>query len=325
MKAKTKPNGSNGQRPKSAPTHDGDNRSFCGKAMEILDWACTGSGKWEWPIDRLTGSSNAGWVSSFFYELEKAFDPAFYAHKQRKADESDYDYQKRVDVELMTRQRDLAAALWECDPELAGRYAEILRIVEKPAGLPNVDKRVAFLQEIERRENLTKGTEEPTDVQAETKCARAAILREHLVLSPGSMPKGPISDALQALKPDTFQIFNLRLQRNDNGKIKSWREVAMEFKRADKEGKSYTAERCRQIYVEAINEYPVLNQYMKGLSKCEPVKLDPEQEPTDTKEIENMTAPKGIFDKNDFSADNNPGFRITTNPRKPIYLPNSDK
>lgn len=176
-------------------------------------------------------------------------------------------------------------------------------------------------------ENLTRPLKNIAQDKAETKCARAAILREHLVLSPGSMPKGPICDALQALKPDAFQIVNLRLMRNDKGKLLSWREVGAQFKRAGKEGKSYTDERCRQIYTEAIKKCPVLDEYIQGLSKQKSIRLT--REKTDAEEIEEMTTQKDKlnknFEKQVLSDRQNSGYRITTYLRKPINLPKKDK
>ena len=52
----------------------------------------------------------------------------------------------------------MAAALWDSNPELARRYAEVLRTTAIPAGLSDAEKRVAFLREIEDREAKDQST-----------------------------------------------------------------------------------------------------------------------------------------------------------------------
>lgn len=92
-------------------------------------------------------------VNKLLYDLEKSFDPSFYdTGVGQMTGASQADIQNKVDVILATRQAKLARALWECDSGLAQRYAEVLRTTEKPAGLSDVEKRTAFLQEIALRE-----------------------------------------------------------------------------------------------------------------------------------------------------------------------------
>lgn len=72
---------------------------------------------------------------------------------------SQADINNKVDALLAARQAKLALALWELDSALATRYADVLRGIKMPLGLSEVEKRTAFLQEIERREG--KGASVP--------------------------------------------------------------------------------------------------------------------------------------------------------------------
>lgn len=124
--------------------------SFCDAAMLILEWARATEPfdahgrkqhiwKWEWSS-----------VEQLFAQLEKAYDPSFYLTGVAAITGTPAEIQRQRDSVVMERQRAAAAALWQCDPELAGRYAEILRTVAKPAGLPKSERRDAMLEEFDR-------------------------------------------------------------------------------------------------------------------------------------------------------------------------------
>lgn len=148
----------------------------------------------------------------------------------------------------------------------------------------------------------------------------AAVLRESLVLSPGAMPAGPVGDALRALSPDALQIVNLRLTRNANGRLLSWREVSQRFERSGKPGKAYTDERCRQIYKTALESSGDLARYVEGMTAKAEIKLTRDR--TDAEEIEAMTN-ESAFDESELrDEDRRTGYRVDKSPRKPVYLPN---
>jgi len=153
----------------------------------------------------------------------------------------------------------------------------------------------------------------------------AAVRREAIVLSPGAMPDGPVGDALRSLTPDALQLLNLRLRTNDRGKRLSWREVAELFRRQGKIEKTYTDERCRQIYEAALKEYPILGPYIDAMTHRGHLTLT--RPKTDKEEIEDMTT-QSAFDGNDVIADDggqSPGYQVRSNPRKPLHLPNSHR
>ncbi|OGV61304.1 MAG: hypothetical protein A2498_00850 [Lentisphaerae bacterium RIFOXYC12_FULL_60_16] len=158
------------------------------------------------------------------------------------------------------------------------------------------------------------------------------VLRNNLVLSPGAMPVGPIGNALRALAPDARQIVNLRLNRNARGRRPSFREVAEDFRRKGKAGKTYTGERCRQIYKDALERHPELADYVDGLTKRKSIALDGVQhankwnEDDAAEEIKAMTSEE-CFDKEDLNENDDvcrKGYRITAHPRRPLNLEKHD-
>ncbi len=153
--------------------------------------------------------------------------------------------------------------------------------------------------------------------------AAAGIRRDNLLFSPGNMPDGPIGDALRALDPDERQIINLRLQLDDKGKRLSWPRIAKLFRRKGKGHKIYTDERCRQIYENAVEQQPDIEQYILGLSMRHKLNLSERpktDEQADKEEIENTGNIQkfDMADLGDADGNNNAGFRVTKYPRKPI-------
>jgi hypothetical protein len=143
-----------------AEVTDKQRGNFPAYALELLEWAkvCNG-GKWEWPIQVDEGAYSEAWVSVLLRHLEIAYDSEFYpdfnkfiAADLNRRGRNEWELQREYDAEVMKRQKLMAEALWEEDAELAKRYAGVLRKAEQPAGLSDVEKRAAFLQEIERRE-----------------------------------------------------------------------------------------------------------------------------------------------------------------------------
>ncbi len=154
--------GSPGETNTSAPSQNSQSEnepeSFCDAAMRQLEWTRTAvsldsrgrkqtAWKWGWPT-----------VEQLFEQLEKAFDPSFYMTGVGSMTGTANEIQQQRDEVVMTMQRKAAAALWKCGAELADRYAEILRTVEKPAGLPKVERRDVFLEEFDR---LKKQSDRP--------------------------------------------------------------------------------------------------------------------------------------------------------------------
>lgn len=120
------------------------------EALRILEWAlAVTEGPLVWPISKHTGDTDETWVSNVFTKLEHVFFPDF-DPMEGSAAKDEYDIQLECDRNTAAMQRDVAAILWRSDPNLADRYADVLRKVTKPAGLSQVEKRDAFLDEIER-------------------------------------------------------------------------------------------------------------------------------------------------------------------------------
>lgn len=121
---------------------------FRDEALNIISWAVASSNADKTPFDWAA-------VSKMFYELEKTFDFFFYDTGVVQTDgDSQADIQAKVDARLATRQKALAATLWELDSGLATRYVDVLRGITMPLGLSDIEKRGPFLRGIERLEGV---------------------------------------------------------------------------------------------------------------------------------------------------------------------------
>jgi hypothetical protein len=98
------------------------------------------------------------------------------------------------------------------------------------------------------------------------KLGAAAVRRENIVASLGSVPEGPIGDALRALDADALQVYQLRQAMNGDGRRNTWADVAAQFRSERKPGKRYTRARVQQIYRDALAAYPALSSYADALS-----------------------------------------------------------
>lgn len=124
-------------------------RTFLDKAMNTLEWAFSdGMPTWEYCTNEERASGHQQSVSRLFYELETSFSKAFYKCVRRGANESDAAFQDRVDARRIKSQRKLARYLWRYARTLALRYDEVLRSVEKPAGLAPAEARIGFTEQI---------------------------------------------------------------------------------------------------------------------------------------------------------------------------------
>ncbi|MBU0716125.1 MAG: hypothetical protein KJ964_12280 [Verrucomicrobia bacterium] len=195
----------------------------------------------------------------------------------------------------------------------ADRTANYTAEVNKKLSAIEKSVRAVGQREAEQRKDMMAVAEKAT------KQVGAAMRRDNLVFSPGAMPEGSIGDALRALEPDARQIINLRLQTDKKGRRLSWPRIAELFRRSGKEDKKYSDERCRQIYAKAVKQHPDIERYVLGLSNRQKVSLADRQN-TDADEIGDMTSDTR-FDMHSLSDDdghNNPGYRVTKNPRKPL-------
>jgi hypothetical protein len=104
----------------------------------------------QWPITRPRGAYSEVWVSELMKKLERVFDPDFHTCRPHPENIPDGEAQRIHDERIMAKQRKMANRLWREDREIATRIADILRKTEKPAGIPDVDSRVAFLREVDR-------------------------------------------------------------------------------------------------------------------------------------------------------------------------------
>jgi len=173
------------------------------EAWELLEWhLAVTKGKWEWPITRNAGESSESWVSVVFAALEQLFAPGFDPMAGIKIEGKTRDeIQRAVNANQAVMQRDVAARLWVADRELAQRYADVLRLVDKPAGLSPVESRTPFLDKIEHlcRKHINGW----------------ANKKESLIASAGSKAtiKAAIAEEVAPLREAVQQIITLRIQK----------------------------------------------------------------------------------------------------------------
>lgn len=138
----------------------------------------------------------------------------------------------------------------------------------------------------------------------------AHVRRESVVAHLGSLPEGPVGDALRALNSDARQVYQLRQALNSKGRRNTWAEVAEQFRSERKPGKRYTRARVQQIYRDAVKAFPALRDYADALTARDSIRLD--RDPTESEEIEAITNEQA-FDLEELSPDRpeGVGYRAT--------------
>ena len=173
-----------------------------------------------------------------------------------------------------------------------------------------------------RKGILTEREESNKDALAIVlKGGAASARRDGFVLSPGLMP-GPIGDAIAKLDPDTRQIINLRIPLGNNHRHLSWRKIAQQFQRKGKEGKTYSGERLRQLYQLALQECPILVEFLEPKGKRHTSRSTRSETAKDEagEDVDEEVTRLPEFDLRDLTdADGNArsGYQIVTNPNSP--------
>jgi hypothetical protein len=127
-----------------------------------------------------TGTVDWPTASRLLYEIETLFDPRFYdVHLLDGTDADEGVSQEHRDGLLRERQRRLAAELCSVDKELAIRCGDFLRGAPPPSGLSDIEKRLAFLEEIDRRTPVAgSSSAEPAGAAQQTGGERYLTIKE---------------------------------------------------------------------------------------------------------------------------------------------------
>ena len=120
---------------------------------------------------------------------------------------------------------------------------------------------------------------------------RSAVFRENLVLNVKGKRKDELSKQFSMLGDEERHVVNLWIRHKSAGAKRVWSKISAEYRKAGKK-KTYTDERCRQLFIHAMKQSPSLKQLLGGLVGKTPVIPKPSKgqaEPTDHEEIERLT------------------------------------